>query len=134
MTNGEIRRVKIFSKTRGCSSIPVRCWLAYNLIIMTINVAGSWNFHLDIIAASAGAGPNNAQPGLQLGHYRQHCTCGDTRPVAILKQKYMVFRNWQHSWFLGPELVCLPLLCCMTNCSAANSSPIQSIICCVVQC
>ena len=28
------------------------------------------------------AGPNNAQPGLQLGHYRQHGTCGDTLYTA----------------------------------------------------
>ena len=31
-------------------------------------------------------------------------------------------------------LCCLPLPCCTTNGSAANSPPIQSIICCVVQC
>ena len=72
--------LKYFQKP-AAAQVSQCCWLAYNLIIMTINVAGSWNFHLDIIAASAGAGPNNAQPGLQLGHYRQHCTCGDTRPV-----------------------------------------------------
>ena len=35
------------------AAAQVSQWLAYNLIIMTINVAGSWNFHLDIIAASA---------------------------------------------------------------------------------
>ena len=68
---------------------PVRCWLAYNLIIMTINVAGSWNFHLDIIKPSAvlvltmlslafnlGITANTAPAGI-------HAQC----PVAILKQK-----------------------------------------------
>ena len=36
--------------------------------------------------------------------------------------------------FTSVFLCCLPLPCCMTNGSAANSPPIQSIICCVVQC
>ena len=84
--------LKYFQKHKA-AQVSQCCWLAYNLIIMTINVAGSWNFHLDIIKPSAGAGPNNAHPGLQLGHYRQHCTCGGTHPVAILPQKYAADRN-----------------------------------------
>ena len=44
--------LKYFQK-HAAAQVSQCCWLAYNLIIMTINVAGSWNFHLDIIAASA---------------------------------------------------------------------------------
>ena len=85
----------------------MRCWLAYNLIIMTINVAGSWNFHLDIIAASAVLVLTMLSLAFNLGITANTAPAGihSTRPVAILGQEYMVFRNWQHSWFLGPELV-----------------------------
>ena len=72
--------LKYFQK-HAAAQVSKCCWLAYNLIIMTINVAGSWNFHLDIIKPSAVLVLTMAGPGLQLGHYRQHCTCGDTRPV-----------------------------------------------------
>ena len=44
--------LKYFQKHKA-AQVSQCCWLAYNLIIMTINVAGSWNFHLDIIKPSA---------------------------------------------------------------------------------
>ena len=80
--------LKYFQKP-ATAQVSQCCWLAYNLIIMTINVAGSWNFHLDIIAASAvlvltmlslafnlGITANTAPAGI-------HAQC----PEAILKQK-----------------------------------------------
>ena len=90
--------LKYFQKHKA-AQVSQCCWLAYNLIIMTINVAGSWNFHLDIIKPSAGAGPNNAHPGLQLGHYRRHTNTApaglhSTLTMAILQQKKYVRKNW----------------------------------------
>ena len=86
--------LKYFQKHKA-AQVSQCCWLAYNLIIMTINVAGSWNFHLDIIKPSAVLVLTMLTlPGLQLGHHRQHCsTYGATRPVAILNQKYMVLAD-----------------------------------------
>ena len=94
--------LKYFQK-HAAAQVSQCCWLAYNLIIMTINVAGSWNFHLDIIAASAVLVLTMLSLAFNLGITANTAPAGihSTRPVAILKQKNMVFKNW----FLGPELV-----------------------------